>query len=45
MEGNSPISLKPGGKSAELIPQHLLARELASRVELDLSNSFLAERL
>jgi hypothetical protein len=35
MEGDQSISLKPGGKSAELIPQSLLTREFSSRVESD----------
>jgi hypothetical protein len=35
MEGDSRISLKPDGKSAELIPQRVLARGFASRVESD----------
>ncbi len=35
MEGDLRISLKPDGKSAELIPQRVLAPGFASRVESD----------
>jgi len=45
IDGDSRISLKPSGKSAELIPQRVLARGFASRVESDETKTFPAKRL